>query len=94
MNLNPFYHLRKYRQQAEEIAQQKVFNNHLLNRNAEILNDLAKERQALDQANAKIAKLQEELNEIQSEFLILVNAKTMTRKEARSLKNHKPQINR
>lgn len=89
MNLNPFYHWRTYRQQAEEIRQQKQFNNLLLDRNAELCQDLAKAQKQLDQANAKIAKLQEELDEIQSEFLILVNAKTISRKEARELRHVK-----
>lgn len=87
MNLNPFYHLRKYRQQSQEIAQLKQFNNLVINRNDELTQDLANERQALDQANVKIQNLENELNEIQSEFRILVNAKTMNRKEARILRN-------
>lgn len=87
MNLNPFYHLHKYCQQSQEIAQLKQFNSLVLNRNNELNQDLANERQALDQANARIQNLENELNEIQSEFLILVNAKTMSRKEARILRN-------
>lgn len=89
MNLNPLYHLRRYRRQAWELAQQKQFTDHLLNRNAELIETIADTRQQLDQANATIAKQQEELDEIQSEFLILVNAKTISRKEARAIKNHK-----
>lgn len=87
MNLNPFYHLRKYRQQSQEIARLNQFNNLVLNRNSELNQDLTNERQALDQANANITNLENELEEIQSEFLILVNAKTLSRKQARALKN-------
>lgn len=75
MNLNPFHHLRKYRQQSQEIAQLKQFNSLVLNRNNELNQDLANERQALDQANAKIKNLENELNEIQSESKIISGKK-------------------
>lgn len=89
MNLNPFYHLRRYREFETKLAETETFNESLLERNRELGQDLTNARTELDKANRKINYLTSEFEALQSEFVILVNTKKLTRKEARELKNHK-----
>ncbi|MEG9531508.1 hypothetical protein [Mannheimia indoligenes] len=89
MNLNPFYHLRRYREIKAKLVEAETFNESLLERNRDLGQDLAHARTELDKANRKIDYLTSEFEALQSEFVILVNAKKLTKKEAREWKNHK-----
>lgn len=89
MRLNLFYYLRRYRELEAKLKESNRFNESLLERNRELGQDLSDTRVKLDKANAKINYLTSELESVKSEFVILVNTKNLTRKEARKWKNHK-----
>lgn len=75
MNLNPLYHLRKYRQQAERIKQ--------------LENELNIANKQAAQFKQENAKLKEQLHEVELEHELVIVEKTLTRKQARELRNHK-----
>lgn len=89
MNLNPLYHFRRYKELEAKLNESNRFNDSLLERNRELSQDLSDTRAKLDKANAKISYLTSELESVKSDFVILMNTKKLTRKEARELKNHK-----
>lgn len=89
MRLNPFYYLRRYRELEAKLKESNRFNESLLERNRELGQDLSDTRAKLDKANGKINYLTSELESVKSDFVILVNTKKLTRKEARELRNHK-----
>lgn len=84
MNLNPLYHLRRYRTLSDENDKlsQRV---HTLEAHIFHLETTAKRQKQ------ELERLRRELYEIEQEFELVVVSKTLSRKEARELRHKRGQ---